>query len=116
MREGSVYEALLRGALLPDTGVDGSFVKDRAVVAGDEMDVSGERGEGGVPGAAPARVGGGEGWGWWGCRLGGTSLREGPARGESSSPGEGRQTKKITSLQIWSSRSHDNSVALAGRR
>jgi len=43
-------------ALLPDTGVDGAFDEDGVVVLGECADVSGEGGEGCVPGALPAGV------------------------------------------------------------
>jgi hypothetical protein len=58
--EGAVDEALLRGALLPDAGVDGALDEDGVVVAGHEVDVAGADGECGVPGGPPGRIGGGE--------------------------------------------------------
>jgi len=44
LAEGSVDEAFVGAALLPDAGVDAAFEEDGAVIAGDEMDVAGECG------------------------------------------------------------------------
>ena len=54
LREGAVDETFVGAALLPDAGVDGSFEEDGMLVVGDEFDVTGEDGEGGVPGLWPA--------------------------------------------------------------
>jgi hypothetical protein len=56
LAEGSVDEAFVGAALLPDAGVDAAFEEDRAVVTRDEVDVAGECGEGSVPGALPDGV------------------------------------------------------------
>ena len=55
-RERAVDEAFVRAALLPDAGVDAAFDQDGLVVAGNGVDVAGEVGEGGVPGALPAGI------------------------------------------------------------
>ena len=56
MFEGAVDEAFVGAALLPDAGVDAAFEEDWAVVTGDDVDVAGECGEGGVPCALPNGV------------------------------------------------------------
>ena len=58
--ECAVDEAFLRSALEPDAGVDCAFDEGGGVVAGHGVDVAGEDGEGCVPGALPAGIGGGE--------------------------------------------------------
>ena len=69
--ERAVDQAFLRAALLPDAGVDCAFDEDGVVVAGHGVDVAGEDGEGGVPGALPAGIGGGEARGGARCVRGG---------------------------------------------
>jgi hypothetical protein len=61
LAESSVDEALVGAALLPDAGVDSAFDEEGAVVAGDDVNVGREGGEGGVPGVLPVRIAGGEG-------------------------------------------------------
>src|SRR5260370_24558703 len=97
---GSVDEALVGAALLPDAGVDAAFDEDGAVVVGNDVDVAGECGDGGVPGALPAgivswRCGGGEGGGFGGG-WGGVRLWEGEGGEGGGCGGRGGEVEEMS--------------------
>ncbi len=97
LREGAVDEAFLGGALLPDAGVFGTFDEDGSGKARHNVEVSGEDGEGGLPGAEPAGIRGGEG----GRARSGGCLRESGRGQKCGGGGEGAEVEKFSALKLF---------------